>query len=714
MATLVLTAAGSILGPVGGAVGALIGQSIDQRLLKPKGREGPRLQDLRVQTSSYGSPIPKLFGTMRVAGTVIWATDLVERRSRQGGKGRPATTSYSYSASFAVALSSRPIKAVRRIWADGNLLRGVAGDWKQETGFRLHLGTEDQQADPFIASAEGVGSAPAYRSLAYAVFENMALEPYGNRIPSLTFEVEADAGPVRVGALLEELSGAEIAGSGSGEVIGYAASGDSLTGLIDQLAQSFPLTTRDTGDVLAATDTVGAVLQIPEQDVRDAGRRSRGAAAPGTVSISHYDPQRDFQIGVQDSAQAHGMGTERIELPVALNAGDARSLAEAILRRRQRQRVRRSVKCGWKQLAISPGDFVSVGNEMAIWQVERCAAERDGVTIDLISDRPSNLAAVPADPGRNQPAPDLVHGPTVLRLLDIPALDDLLPTGPRLLIAAAGQQPGWRRANLLVSLDQGATWQAIGRTALPAIIGNAETVLPPASPRLFDAASSLVVSLAHDSMQLEDADDTRLLAGANLVGVGSELLQFGAAAPLGDNRWRLSRLLRGRRGTEWAMGQHAVGDGFVLIEPEALQPYALPSGAAGAQVKVLASGVGDAVPVEAVAQTAEEALRPPAPVHLTARVLSDGSYAVAWIRRSRLGWAWGETEAPLAEAVERYRVTVRRADGQERSAETAQPAFLYESAAVLSDQSVGDHVTILVEQIGTRAISRPAELTISF
>ena len=105
MATLVLTAVGSAVGgPIGGAIGALIGQSVDHALFGPKRREGPRLVELSVQTSSYGAQIPKLFGTMRVAGTVIWATDLKEHRARSGGgKGRPATTSYSYSASFAVA-----------------------------------------------------------------------------------------------------------------------------------------------------------------------------------------------------------------------------------------------------------------------------------------------------------------------------------------------------------------------------------------------------------------------------------------------------------------------------------------------------------------------------------------------------------------------------------------------------------------------------------
>lgn len=118
MATLVLTTVGGLAGgPIGAALGGMLGQAVDRNVLfRPKGRHGPRLNDLAVQTSRYGQPIPRLFGRMRVAGHVIWATDLVERRERQGGsKGQPAMTRYAYSASVAVALSARAIRGVGRI-----------------------------------------------------------------------------------------------------------------------------------------------------------------------------------------------------------------------------------------------------------------------------------------------------------------------------------------------------------------------------------------------------------------------------------------------------------------------------------------------------------------------------------------------------------------------------------------------------------------------
>src|SRR5688572_23083792 len=100
MATLVLTAIGTALGgPLAGALGSLVGQSIDHQLFGPGVRKGPRLGDLSVQTSSYGSPIPRIYGTMRVAGTVVWATDLQEEETIEGGgKSGPEGVNYSYSA----------------------------------------------------------------------------------------------------------------------------------------------------------------------------------------------------------------------------------------------------------------------------------------------------------------------------------------------------------------------------------------------------------------------------------------------------------------------------------------------------------------------------------------------------------------------------------------------------------------------------------------
>src|SRR5439155_15574289 len=101
------------------------------------------------------------------------------------------------------ALASRPIVSVGRIWADGNLLRGAAGDLKAAGNFRLYTGEGDQPPDPLLLQVEGAARCPAYRGLAYAVFEDLDLGDFFNRIPSLTFEVISDTGTITVQTILD-------------------------------------------------------------------------------------------------------------------------------------------------------------------------------------------------------------------------------------------------------------------------------------------------------------------------------------------------------------------------------------------------------------------------------------------------------------------------------------------------------------------------------
>ncbi|MDP3547451.1 MAG: glycoside hydrolase/phage tail family protein, partial [Phreatobacter sp.] len=124
----------------------------------------------------------RVYGRMRVAGQVIWATKLTEHASG-GGKGGPRQRTYSYTANVAVGLCEGPIAGIGRIWADGKEL--------DQTGktIRVHRGTEDQPADPLIVAKEGAGETPAYRGLAYVDFEQLALDDFGSRIPQLTVEV---------------------------------------------------------------------------------------------------------------------------------------------------------------------------------------------------------------------------------------------------------------------------------------------------------------------------------------------------------------------------------------------------------------------------------------------------------------------------------------------------------------------------------------------
>jgi hypothetical protein len=711
MATLILTAVGTVVGgPIGGAIGAALGQQVDQRLFAPKGRQGPRLGELAVQTSSYGTPIPRIFGTMRVAGTVIWATDLAEHRSTSGGKGRPKVTAYSYSASFAVALSARRVAEVRRIWADGKLLRGAAGDFKSATGFRLHQGDEDQAPDPLIAAAEGAGQAPAFRGLAYVLFEDFQLEDYGNRIPSLTFEVEADEAEVAIGAIAEALGGGAVAAGPTPALTGYAASGDSVRGALEALADVVPLSLFDAGAALRLTAEAGEPLPWPgaaESERPEFVRRGMGGL-PGEASIAYHDPARDYQTGLQRAVRAGGRSADRRALPAVLSAGAAKALADYRLAALWAGRVRVKAAVAWRAAGLRPGSHAEMTGQAGLWKVERWTLGPMVATIELVrvsGAAPPDLVA--ASHGRAVSEADLPRGPTTVRLLDLP-LGDGLETKPLLYVAAAGTSAGWRRAAISASYDSGASWQDAGGTAAPAAMGVALGALPAAGSTLFDTESALEIELLGEGMWLEGRSDDLLVGGANLAALGDELVQFGAVEALGDRRFRISRLLRGRRGTEYAAAGHAAGEPFTLIEREALVALEAPAGSAGGEARILASGVGDGVAVSASRPIDAAVLRPPSPVHLAARETGIGDLAISWVRRSRQGWSWVDgADTPLGEETERYRLVIAGA-GFERIVETGAPAHLYTAAERAADGA--GPLSISVSQTGSLAASRPALL----
>lgn len=714
MATIVLTAVGTAFGgPLGGAIGAMLGQRIDQELFAPKARHGPRLGELAVQTSTYGTALPKLFGTMRVAGTVIWATDLRERKATSGGgKGRPKTVSYSYSANLAVALSARPLRAVKRIWADGKLLRGAAGDFKTPTAFRFYTGDEDQAPDPLIVSVEGVASAPAHRGLAYAVFEDFHLEDYGNRIPSLSFEVEADGGSVALGDIAAALSGGSVSGAGTPPLLGFAASGDSVRGVLEAVAEVVPLSVADDGAVLTLRGAPGAASAVSAAELTappEIARRAEGAIA-GEVSLVYYERGRDYQTGLQRAFRSGPVQkVDRLALAAALSAGGAKAMAERKLAALWAGRETAKAAISWRRLDLRPGDAVTLGGVGGKWRILRRTIGPARMELELARAPAGSGPDAAAVPGRAIGERDVPHGPSVLRLIDLP-LD--AEGRPHLFALVSGTSSGWRRAGVMLSMDGGASWSEAGGSAEAAVLGHALTALAPGGSTLIDLASEIEVALLHEEMLLESRDVRALDGGANLALIGAELVQFGEALEVAPGRYRLRRLLRGRRGTEWAAAGHVAGEAFSLLRPESLLALPVAAEAIGSEAQALASGVGDGPGgVAATAAISGEALRPPAPVHLRGEIEAGGDLVLSWVRRSRQGWSWPSgADTPLAEERELYRVTIG-SGAHARTFETTEPRCRYGAGEQAAD-GAAPPFAVAVRQIGTFAASRPAEATI--
>lgn len=732
MATLVLGTVGNIFGgQLGGAIGSFVGSQIDQAIIgNGPDREGARLAEISVQTSSYGTAIAQIFGNMRVAGSVIWATDLQENSNREGGgKGRPANVTFSYSANFAVALSSRPIERVGRIWADGNLLRGAAGDFKSETIFRFYSGEEDQSIDPLIASAEGLSNSPAHRGIAYAVFENFQLDDFGNRIPSLTFEIINGAGQIEIVDIASDLSDGLISapqdrGVTPISITGYAASHRTSREAIDNLLAPLPLWLRANDAVLEVVD-VGQ-SQIISDIANEAASQNQEQfdqaqiitipinEIPKEYGLRYYDPLREYQAGLQNSNRpGPGRRNVTVDFPAAIDANIARNIAQSNQMQENFGRHSLAINLVRDDKVFNSGDIVTILSMPYFWQIQQVEQDLGVLNLEMravsLNGIDVNIPSFNAS-GRSILSRDERAGKTIFHILDLPAFSITTAQQPSIAAAAAGAETGWRRANLFQR--DGGNITAIDMIRTSAVLGSLKNAIKPASPYLVDNDNIATIRLASENMMLPISLQDNGLGAIYYAMIGQEIIIFENAIINDDGDYELRGLCRGVGGTEIAA--HNVGERFILLDNDQLHYLNSDNYTLGQSLSLEASGLDDEVPQTASIQSVGRSMIPFAPVHGNVIRGRSGERVIKWIRRARVVSAWNDgVDIALYEDSEQYAVNIAH-----------QGQTLVDDVVVRNEYPIGQSnisdwqdlgigtVDISIIQIGTYA--RSAALSFSY
>lgn len=214
---------GGILSTIGRYAGRMFGNYLEHQALKhtiSTHKFVNERNEFYISTASYGSPIPMVFGKMRVPGQIIWIGRMVEKRNNsvitKHFKAKHLTlekniTELEYYANFAMAICEGEITELSRVWHNDDAIN------LGEYNFRLYKGDEDQLPDPLISMESGDHS-PAYRGLAYIVFEELPLAHFGDIIPNFSFEVTKKSN-VKQNSSVEDLVTSINMIPGSGEYV---------------------------------------------------------------------------------------------------------------------------------------------------------------------------------------------------------------------------------------------------------------------------------------------------------------------------------------------------------------------------------------------------------------------------------------------------------------------------------------------------------------
>ncbi|MFO1152741.1 MAG: phage tail protein [Rhodospirillales bacterium] len=483
-------------------------------------------------------------------------------------------------------------------------------------------------------------------------------------------------------------------------------------------------------------------------------RRTQEVELPERVTIRFTDFARDYNASTQMIRRiTHPVPTMHtknqlvFELPIATVADEAKRWAHAHLHAAYNERSQFEFSLPARFLGLEPTDVITLSLNDGTVLTVRVTAVDIGVDFTLKVTAVSQemalyQSAITGDTGLGGVSDAIaVVGGTLALFPDLPLLRDGDAAGDtvhRQYFWAGGYADGWPGAIVYRSAD-GVGFSYLAKVPKSQAIryGLAETALPPpASPWATDTDNALDVVMLRGAEYLASISDDELLGGGNAALLFNpdtslgEVIQFRDVEALGDDRYRLRTLLRGRRGTDIFCGLHRSGEYLILLDATA-QMVSLPLTDRGAlrQFKVATPGQALESVVPKPRRFRGFDLMPYAPVHLTAVAAgSPQDITLSWIRRTRIGGEWmsGLSEVPLSEATEAYEVdiltsasdaTVKRTLTAAAPAPGSSPGVVYPNAQIVADfGAVPASLSVAVYQMSAvvgRGFPRVATLTVN-
>ncbi len=381
------------------------------------------------------------------------------------------------------------------------------------------------------------------------------------------------------------------------------------------------------------------------------------------------------------------------------------------------------------RLALDPADVIRLVHDSREIELRLVSiADSDGRGVEAVRQDRAAYDLPSGDPRPASLTRSVVFGAPDVVLLDLPQLSEDQPAHRPMVAAHAVPWPGEMAVFRSPGADGFALLTTIGSRAQ---IGRLVSDFYPGPTSRLDLGNALVVDLA--SGTLESVTDLTLFGGANALAVEAapgkwEVVQAGAAELIAPGRYRLTRLLRGQRGTEAEMGNPAPTGARMVVLDSALAPLPIAEADLGLpwnwRIGPAARAVSDASYTALAFTPAGRGLVPLKPVHVaqpwrTAR--SPGDLTIRWSRRSRalVADAWEQVEVPLAEDLESYDVQILDGAVVKCTLNSTTTSVLYTAAQQTADWGApfgpGQTLAIRIYQLSNRlGRGDPATVTLQF
>ena len=425
---------------------------------------------------------------------------------------------------------------------------------------------------------------------------------------------------------------------------------------------------------------------------------------PLEIQVLYNDKALDYQQN-----KTHKVRHRRIvkvknqtvyELPLTIDSTTARQIAEKALFLAYLERHPYDLNL-WKALYLlyDPTDVINFTYE-GLQFTMRITKASIGVDFSTqfsgVNENSANYTSIVAGTSGSGVTP--AKGKTLpnsqLFMFDIPLLrdSDANPSGSGYYFALGTLDViHWPGGVLEKSVDN-VNFSQVDQSATAVSYGYAPVALPaPRSPWVWDTVNTLTVFMTNGV--LTGTTDLNVLNGANALIYGNEVIQFVNSVQNADGSFTLSRLLRGRRGTEINCGAHGPAELVIYLNNPGIVRHQITSG--DLQVLRYYEGLTYGQAIGSVPSTlftdSGNDLRPYAVTSVAGSRDGSGNLTVTWIRRTRIGGDWLELigTVPLSELTESYDVDVMGGPGSLQVIRTfsalASPALAYTAAQQVTD-----------------------------
>lgn len=371
----------------------------------------------------------------------------------------------------------------------------------------------------------------------------------------------------------------------SDEVRGYRITdASSARGSLGPLQAAYLFDLIDDGYKIKAVKRGGEpIATIPLSDL---GARSSGEALgvlvrrerdtdtqlPSRYLLTYIDYNREYDANTQPADYPSSSSNERNQqLPIVLSAGEAAKLADVLINLAWVERYIYSISVPQKYLGLKLGNVIRVEvaegiySTMRIASINATADQRLEITGKQAEPSVYQSSAVGIDvPPPSESIPFISTANTVL--MNLPAINDETSSYGFGVAMSGGKN--WVGGNLLRSIDNGQTYDAIQSFSSNCTIATAENILAAGDYFVIDRTHQLNLKIiAGEFFSITEA---QMLSGKHYCAYGKEgrweIIQYANAAVNSANSVTLSIFVRGLFGTEWAGDLHEVGDTFVFLD----------------------------------------------------------------------------------------------------------------------------------------------------